>query len=335
MDEKKINWQQILVTALITGIITVISGLIVFKFQEHEPKLTYSAIETIPFEGSNKVVGIYNVVLENEGKKDLKDVVCVVKISKSQIDQYKVSVNPANIHSETQKDDTLTVKLSGLNPSEEVTVSILASSQSTLPKRPEVALRAVGLTGTEKSSNGKDGKFQDLLLTVAGGVLATLALLFTLSSKLKGRVLGSTVSKILPSEKHSGDQRNILAYLCNLFKLNEEEEKYRSLNYKVEYWSESDKLAMSAIESKSSDYSLKIDKLLRELTQYASMSDDSEAIVYYNIARVAAARGEHAIKDQYLKKASGIAPTIIAKRLDIDSFSKQLLEAKDRYAGRP
>ena len=326
MDEKKINWQQILVTAVITGIITVISGVILFKIQEHEPKLTYSAIETIPFEGSNKVVGIYNVVLKNEGEKDLKDVVCVVKINKSQIDQYKVSVNPANIHSETQKDDTLTVKFAGLNPSEEATVSVLASSQSTLPKRPEVALRSVGLTGTEKSSNAKDGKLKDLLVTVVGGVVATLLLFLLITGKRISSLFGSTAGSGLLSGKHSGDQRNILAYLCSLFGLNDEEERYRSLNYKVEYWAESDKLAMSAIESKSSDYTQKIDKLLRELTQYVSMADDSEAIVYYNIARIAAARGDHLTKEQYMKKANNIAPNIIAKRLDMDSFSKQLLE---------
>ncbi|MCP4262120.1 MAG: hypothetical protein GY774_32160 [Planctomycetes bacterium] len=98
MDDRKINWRQILITAIITGIITVISGVILFKIQEREPRLTYSTIDTIPFEGPNKVVGIYNVVLKNEGEKELKDVVCVVKINKSKIDQYKVSINPANIH---------------------------------------------------------------------------------------------------------------------------------------------------------------------------------------------------------------------------------------------
>lgn len=326
MNEKKINWQQILVTAVITGIITVISGIILFKIQGHEPKLTYSAIETIPFEGSNKMVGIYNVVLKNEGEKDIKDVVCVVKIDKSQIDQYKISVNPANIHSETQKDDTLTVKFVGLNPSEEATISLLASSQSTLPKRPDVALRSSGLTGIEKSSNTKDGKLQDLLVSVAGGVLATLLLFSFLTGKRMSSLFGSKVASAVSSDKHSGDQRNILAYLCSLFGLKDEEERYRSLNYKVEYWSESDRLAMSAIESKSPDYAQKIDKLLRELTQYVSMADNSEAIVYYNIARIAAARGDSQAKEQFMKMANSIAPKIIARRLDMDAFSKQLLE---------
>ncbi|MCP4262121.1 MAG: hypothetical protein GY774_32165 [Planctomycetes bacterium] len=187
-------------------------------------------------------------------------------------------------------------------------------------------MRAIGLTGTEKSSTGETGKFQDLLVTVTGGVLATLALLSLLTGKRISAVFGTTISKVVLSEKHSGDQRNILAYLCNLFGLNDEEERYRNLTYKVEYWSESDKLAMSAIESKSPDYRSKIDKLLRELPQYASMSDDSEAIVYYNIARVAAANSDSAVKEQYLKKANAIVPNIISKRLDIDSFSKHLLE---------
>ena len=59
MEESRINWKQIVLTAMITGIIAVITGIILYYFQKREPELTYSLSETIPFQGDKEALAIY------------------------------------------------------------------------------------------------------------------------------------------------------------------------------------------------------------------------------------------------------------------------------------
>lgn len=321
MQESKFNWTQIVIAALITGVVTVGTGMLLFWFQEREPLLTFSTAETIPFAGAEKIIGIYNLRISNQGKKEVRDVVCVVRIPSSAIEQSKVSVNPANRHSEETRGDAFTVHISGLNPTEEASVSVLASSTQALPNKPEIALRAAGVTGVEQSTVDKNINNPILIIASGIGVLVSMALLFIFPSNLWNRRL----STILDADGHRADQRNILAYLCDVVNLKEEETYYRNLVQEAEYWSESDRLSNKALETKDKDFADCVSKLLTKLLDYAVVSDSSVAIINYNLARIAAAYGSPE-KTTYLAKAQELAPKVIAKRLEMDSSSNKLLQ---------
>ena len=95
MEERRSNWKQIIITAIITGVITVGAGVIINNFQTREPHLTYSAQDAIPFEGLLENIAIYNVEIENDGKKIVEDVVCQLSFSTGVIQQSRVILEPS------------------------------------------------------------------------------------------------------------------------------------------------------------------------------------------------------------------------------------------------
>jgi hypothetical protein len=80
MEEKKINWLVIFITAVLSALGTLGSGWILSWIQNDELKLTYTTIETVPFEGNNRHFGVYHVSFSNDGKKQITDLVCFIKI---------------------------------------------------------------------------------------------------------------------------------------------------------------------------------------------------------------------------------------------------------------
>jgi hypothetical protein len=323
MEERRLNWLQIVVTALITGVVTVGTGMLLFSFQQREPRLTFSSAETIPFAGSERIVGIYNLKLKNEGKREVSDVVCVIRVPAANIEQSKIYINPANTHSEETKGDVFTLHLSGLNPSEEVSISVLASSTQNLTNKPEVALRAAGVTGVEASSANQktDSPLWFAIISVLIGVLSSVSLIAPLTKKLRSSIIPGFVS----DSRHSADQRYVLAYLCSLSKLKEEEDYYRNLVQEAQYWSESDRLSDKALQSNDKEFAGRVANLLTRLLDYAQINDDSQAIINYNLARIAATLSD-AKRGEYPATARKLAPKLIERRLHIDPESKQLIE---------
>ncbi|MBA4422708.1 MAG: hypothetical protein C0390_06335, partial [Syntrophus sp. (in: bacteria)] len=67
---------------------------------------------------------------------------------------------------------------------------------------------------------------------------------------------------------------------------------------------------------------------------FALIADTSMAIVYFNIARLAAATKEPGETEEYLKKAKALAPGLIRKRLELDHSAWLLLQQEvPRSAG--
>lgn len=164
-------------------------------------------------------------------------------------------------------------------------------------------------------------QWRQVLPALVGALIGVLWLMFSTG----------TVSALFPAlvkteSRHLGDQRQILAYLCNVLGLKQQEEEYRSADKKVEYWSESDRLATSALSSDSESDQRQIMNLLSSLPEYAAVTNSSMAIIYLNVARLAGALGEHQKKKKFIEKARRLAPKMIKKRLEIDRAARLLLE---------
>ena len=91
MQESSLNWKQIIFTAVITGVIVIVTGMILFFLQSSAPKLTYTLLDTIPFEGHEETLAIQHILLENEGNKIVEDVSFVLNVSPSKIKKHRIS----------------------------------------------------------------------------------------------------------------------------------------------------------------------------------------------------------------------------------------------------
>jgi len=68
--ERKLNWWTLIVTALVTGIVTIITGVIVNNINNSKPHLQYTYQDILPFSGEKKEIGILPIKISNPGKKN-------------------------------------------------------------------------------------------------------------------------------------------------------------------------------------------------------------------------------------------------------------------------
>jgi hypothetical protein len=317
----RLNWPQIIVTAVVGGIVTVLTGIVVFRFQTREPQLVYSATEAIPLTGQAQVVAIYQVSINNEGKKEVEDVNLFIRVSDANIEESQISADPAIAYSDSVISDTLELQIPLMNPSESVQVSFLASAPSDLPKRPEISLRGKGVTGKEKTAT--EGR-SDLPLSLISALVGLLAALTVFFSPLR-RMLTTEEEK--DESRHRDDQRKILAYICGLHGLDEEVNRYLSQSQDAFYWSESDRLAQLAIASGEPGKVEKIKSVLKDLLEYAHINDKSRAIVFFNLARLEVLEGDLDEMRSYLDRAREQMPRLIDTRLKIDPVLKESMIA--------
>src|SRR6266481_3799977 len=168
------RWGERIISAFLGIVVAVIAALIIGNFQAHDPHLSYSSTESVPFSGPNGDVSIYQVTLSNDGKREVYDAACAIRIPAAKIDQFKITADPLLSASGTINGDSLNVQIPNLNPSESIQISLLASGSQNLPVRPVVTVRGKGIVGSEKSKT-TDKPWSERFVLIAT-MAATLAL---------------------------------------------------------------------------------------------------------------------------------------------------------------
>lgn len=185
------NWRRTLAAAAISIIVTVVGGTVVSRISSREPRLTYTAPESLPFNGEGKNVGIYQLEIANEGDNVAEGVTSSVRIPMATIDNHRVT-SPGALPIETNVEgDTVRLSAPSLNPTETIHLSILASSSTTLPGEPEVSVRAKGVTGVRRALGTSRTVPVSFFSTL---VIATAAVIVMLCLQLifrRGRKSGS------------------------------------------------------------------------------------------------------------------------------------------------
>jgi hypothetical protein len=141
-------------------------------------------VETVPFNGPNNVVGIYQVVLRNEGKKEVEDIGCYIRIPGAKIEQYRTITAPSLVTTDRVANDTVRVSVPNLNPGEAAQISVLASNPTFLPTHPEISVRAKGLMGEEQPATPSEKSETALPFLSAAIALAALLSTFAIRTLL-------------------------------------------------------------------------------------------------------------------------------------------------------
>ncbi|MBA7636132.1 hypothetical protein ES703_43747 [subsurface metagenome] len=124
-------------------------------FLQQTPKLLFSSLNSIPFEGEENNIGIYHVEILNDGKTTIKNINCVIIIEGSIIEDHILSVEPSISYIEIQVEDRFSLEIPMLNSKEKIGVSLLTTSIGELPMKPLISLRGEGVTGIESSDESE------------------------------------------------------------------------------------------------------------------------------------------------------------------------------------
>lgn len=313
-ERKSSVWWSRIVSALLGITVTVAGALIVQRLETREPRLTYSSVETVPFNGPNNVVGIYQVVLRNEGKKEVEDIGCYIRIPGAKIEQYRTITAPSLVTTDSVTNDVVRVSIPSLNPGETAQVSVLASNPSFLPIHPDISVRAKGLMGMEQPSVA--AAKSETTLPLLSGIIALAALVSTFSIR--------TLLTHGRGDVRLGSQRQVLATICKAHGFSARAERYARAA-KLTYYGEADRLGQEAIQSTDQSTISEIKSILSALSMTEdNMKDSSRSIVLYNLARILAKEDNLEEAVEVLSRARGFDAEEVDGRHVMDPLLKDV-----------
>ncbi|MEP0071820.1 MAG: hypothetical protein ABJE79_03895 [Marinomonas sp.] len=309
------NWKSIIATALITGVVTIATGMLLFWWQTDKAELTYNSIKSIPFDDSSNKLFIQQVEVKNSGDKPVDEVVLLLSFSGEAIEKSKISIDQAISHSKAIDDKSIKLNIDSLNPDEGATVSILYKSNSDSSSGAAISLRAKGVKGSLIGSGKKQNKeFIGIALAAAyAGIFA-----FVISTK-RGRQILSILAKnmILGRSLSFGEQKNTIASLLSMYGYPDKAKDYLDAGVSRQYWVEADLLASEAING-NEELKTNTIKILRRVSEIPNINTSSKAIVLYNIARLQKSLGADGESNEVIKSAKKLDKSEVENRLIFD-----------------
>lgn len=309
------NWKSIIATALITGLVTITTGMVLFWWQSEKSELTYNSIKSIPFDEVSNSLFIQQIEIHNSGDRPIEDVVLVVSFTDAFIEKSRIIIDKAISHVKDLDKKSITLKIDNLNPNEEVNVSVMYKTTSSNSSGAAISLRGKGITGKLIGADAKNKKEPVWIALIAAyaGIFA-----FFMSTK-RGRVLLPFVAKsFIMGRSLGGDQKNHIASALSMYGYPEKAKEYLNSNADRQYWVEADLLsaeALSGDEKKKKDYI----KILHLISKIPNIATTSKAIAFYNIARLnVSLESEEETINEYLDLARNLDTTEIDDRISRD-----------------
>ncbi|WP_156885437.1 hypothetical protein [Massilia niastensis] len=309
-----------LISAVLTGIFTVLAGVAVYFFTTKEPELVYSVVGGPALSNALGAKRIFVVEVRNEGKKEVSQTLIHVALKGGELSEAASEASPGVKVLEEKTPNLINIKADLLNPGDSVKVSFLASLVTT-GIEPTVAVRSPGVKATaenskldEKSILANPNKIMAFILPIAAALASYLV------SARVGRIRRIVEGR---SPNPSLDQSEITAYLCAACGLHEEANQLRFGGSEVSYRGTSDFIMQKALQA---DATLRIryEAALRALLHFAPTSTNSRKSIRYAINSISS----NQITDEEFEQIEGNVikegDDPIVWRRNVTSFVSQL-----------
>ena len=209
------KWKPIIATAVVTGLVTIITGMALFYWQLREPELIYSVVGSAPFPGEDENFAIQHVEIRNDGKKEVTNVSVAIEIPGSDIRDYKViSAAGLKITEEPEK-HSLVLRFPSLNPGERLTVSLLVTGPLQSLVAPDVSARGNGVLGTQ-AETGKEADFKSTLFPAIAAAYAGVFAFLLMSKRYRRAFLLLTRSMVGGKLRKPGGQSDVFVTLLSI-----------------------------------------------------------------------------------------------------------------------
>lgn len=306
------NWKSIIATTLLTGIVTVATGVFLFWWQAEKAELTYNSIQSIPFDDASNKLFIQQIEINNPGDKPAENVVLMISFIDEVVQKSKITIDNSIPHKKTINNETIKLEIDSLNPSESANISVLYQSSKLNSDGAKISLRAKGITGRLIGENDNKSK-ESIGIAIFAAYAGVIAFLL---STARGRAMMPIIAKsLLRGGSLGNSQRNTIASTLSMYGYPEKAKEYLVSNSNRQYWVEADLLTAEAIlgDDKQKHDTIKILKVISELPQIIK---GSKAITYYNIARLSKViEADNNQVEEYLDMAKKLDKSEIENRL--------------------
>lgn len=216
-----------IITAVLTGVFTVVAGVATYWFTTKEPELAFSVVGGPVLSNVTGAKRIFVVEVRNSGRKEIAQTLIQLALKTGELSEVATEANPGVKLTEERSQRQVDIRADLLNPGDIVKVSFLASLAAA-DTEPKIVVRAPGVLAVAESKEQQDlfnfskGKNSNLLALLASAVAAVVSVLFFLLSRSRlSRILG--VSSINPSM----EQAEVGAFICGACQLYEEADYLR------------------------------------------------------------------------------------------------------------
>lgn len=326
------NWKSIIATALVTGVVTIVTGMALFWWQSEKSELIYNSIQSIPFDDASNSLFIQQIEITNSGDKTVEDVVLSISFTDEVIEKSRVVIDKAISHKKEGDEHSITLKIDNLNPDEGANVSVLYKSDTPRSSGAAISLRGKGVSGKLIGSKNASNKAPIWIALIAAyaGIFA-----FVISTKTGRESLPLVAMALLRGRPIGGAQKHEIASALSMYGYPDKAKEYLNSSASRQYWVEADLLAAEALHGNKK---LKNDtiEILILISNIPNIHKTSKAIALYNIARIyASLENEENHKSEYLNLAKKLNEQVINDRLSRDPVflsadkSNNMLHAED------
>jgi len=326
MSEKKkndINWKQIVYTAIITSVFSLMVGLGIFYFTRESPELVFEEYPSANFTGNNTTLGIINCRISNTGSKEAKEVICKFSLDSSLIiKDVKLSVSNDLLKYEeinTNCKNSKQYKFQLLNPKENCSFSFLVDNYKSDSKI-KISLRGDGINGKRLDpTEDKELTIGDIIIIALIALLIIFLILVVFGVKYaikKQKRLMNKLDEHTDSERQKAhDSINVGVGYCDMGLIDESIAILKKAIYQTPEESSGHSNLARALAYKKDFKKAIIEISIAEKL----LKDDMDRLVfYYTNAQVYALQGDKVKSLENLKKAYDIDPSRVYEKCQLD-----------------
>ena len=150
-----------IITAILTGVFTVVAGFTTYWLTTKEPELTFSVVGGPTLVGITGTKRIFVVEVRNSGKKEIAKTLVQLALKGGALSEVASEARPGVKLTEEKTQHQVDIHADSLNTGDFVKVSFLTSHVSP-DAEPKVVVRAAGVQAIEESKK-REGLFVVLL----------------------------------------------------------------------------------------------------------------------------------------------------------------------------
>ena len=235
--------------ALLAALFGFAGNLVLHYITANSPALSYSVTEGPSLPTSDGFKQICVVEAQNSGRAELTNLVVRITVDRGKLEQGSWRASDGVTGQDTLANNTYQVSVPLLNPGEHVSLATIMTLVENYT-HPDVAVRAVGITGTRSDSSSPQSRTQSVLAVVLSAIFAGLSL--TLLGVLVRRnlafrnailsIAGFSIQRIKPVTP-----RESLTYILHACEIAKEAERIQFSEYPITYMEFADRLLVRAL----------------------------------------------------------------------------------------
>ena len=136
------NLLSIIITALATLVVSVVSGLVIEYFKRIKPKLIYSTTEAVPITINDKTIGANVISLSNPSSKTIKDITIKIKTSADKIQEGGIKATGGLDYEVSSAGSLLTILVRFMKSKDELSVTTISEGRMYIPPKPDLSIRS-------------------------------------------------------------------------------------------------------------------------------------------------------------------------------------------------